>query len=109
MRTWRLEVANDAACIFTAAQIAGLESRQLRADDEEDANELAVALLGIALVPCCEDDGELCFACDADARLTADLRADDRAMDQAREREAEAAGDAQDRADHEREAREDSR
>ena len=88
-RTWTLAVSGGGLSIFTEAQRKALESRSIYASDEEDALESLADILGISLIPCCEDDDPPCAVCEKALRAEADDRAVDRAIEEARRRDDE--------------------
>jgi len=69
IRTWRIEVARDANQLLSETQAAVLEgSTAISELDEDDAARTLLAVLGVALVPCCSEDALPCAECDAQMR-----------------------------------------
>ena len=85
-RTWRVEVARDGASILSDTQATLLEGTiKIHEFEEDDAALQLLAILGLALVPCCFADkgDEPCAECAAQLKGDAIDRAVDLALDRA--------------------------
>jgi hypothetical protein len=89
MRTWRIEIAKNRASWanwWPPWPRVAMAQQIIHATDEADAEQQTIALLGLALVPCCGDDPDAPPCAECAAQLAGD--AVDRLMDLEQDRRA---------------------